>query len=83
MITVLLAVYNGEKYLREQIESILNQSVSDIRIVIRDDGSVDKSNGIIEEYLQKFSYKICKHTPYLSFPFFVEGLCPSRGRFTL
>lgn len=58
MITVLLAVYNGEKYLREQIESILNQSVSDIRIVIRDDGSVDKSNGIIEEYLQKFPERI-------------------------
>ena len=48
MITVLLAVFNGEKYLAEQIDSILNQTISDIKIVIRDDGSSDSSPEIIK-----------------------------------
>ena len=58
MITVLLAVYNGEKHLREQIDSILNQTVNDIKIVIRDDGSSDKSPEIINEYAEKYSGRI-------------------------
>lgn len=58
MITVLLAVYNGEKYLKEQIESILNQSVKDIKIVIRDDGSSDGSSEIISSYCSKYPDKI-------------------------
>ena len=58
MITVLLAVYNGEKYLKPQIESILNQSVSDIKIIIRDDGSTDKSGEIISEYATKYPQRI-------------------------
>ena len=58
MITVLLAVYNGEKFLKPQIESILNQTVRDIKILIRDDGSNDKSPEIIAEYASKFPNKI-------------------------
>lgn len=58
MITVLLAVYNGEKYLKEQIESILNQSVKDIKIIIRDDGSTDNSADIISFYCNKYPDKI-------------------------
>lgn len=58
MITVLLAVYNGEKYLKEQIESILNQSVKDIKIIIRDDGSTDNSAEIISFYCNEYPDKI-------------------------
>ncbi len=58
MITVLLAVFNGEKYLREQIDSIINQTVNDIRIVIRDDGSDDSSREIIKEYAEKYADRI-------------------------
>ena len=53
-VTVLLAVYNGEKYLKEQIESILNQTLKDIKIVIHDDGSTDSSAQIIEFYRLKY-----------------------------
>ena len=60
MVTVLLAVYNGEKYLREQIESVLNQTVTDIKILIRDDGSVDASCELIDEYCSKYPQKIFK-----------------------
>ncbi len=54
MITVLLAVYNGEKYLKEQIDSLLAQTIKDIKIVIRDDGSCDNSPRIIAEYCEKY-----------------------------
>lgn len=60
MVTVLLAVYNGEKYLRQQIESVLNQTVTDVKILIRDDGSVDASCELINEYCDKYPQKISK-----------------------
>ena len=43
MVSVALAVYNGEKYLREQVESILSQTYSDIELVMTDDNSSDGS----------------------------------------
>ena len=54
MVTVLLAVYNGEKYLKQQIDSILSQTVTDVKIVIRDDGSRDDSPTIIDDYCKKY-----------------------------
>jgi len=42
-ITVLMSVYNGEKYLRESVESILNQTFEDFEFIIIDDGSTDRS----------------------------------------
>ncbi len=60
MVAVLLAVYNGEKYLEQQIISIINQTVTDLKIFIRDDGSSDDSVKIIDEYCQKYPEKISK-----------------------
>lgn len=60
MVTVLLAVYNGEKYLKAQIDSLLNQTVKDIKIIIRDDGSTDNSPFIINEYCEKYSQIVSK-----------------------
>ncbi len=60
MVTVLLAVYNGEKYLKEQIDSILTQTVKNIKIVIRDDGSGDGSPLIIDDYCSKYPQIISK-----------------------
>ncbi len=50
MISVIMPVYNGEKYLREAIDSILNQTYTDFEFIIVDDGSTDKSLDIIEHY---------------------------------
>ena len=50
MVSVLLSVYNGEKYLDEAIESILNQTYQDFEFIIINDGSTDKSLEIIEKY---------------------------------
>ena len=50
-----MATYNGEKYLYEQIESILNQSYKNWILLIRDDKSEDSTVSIIEEYEKKDS----------------------------
>ena len=52
-IDILLATYNGEKYIREQIESILNQSYKNIKLIISDDCSKDNTINILKEYEKK------------------------------
>ncbi len=49
-IDVLLAAYNGEKYIAEQIESILNQTVQDFRLIVQDDCSTDNTLAILQEF---------------------------------
>lgn len=49
-VNVLLAAYNGEKYIRQQIESIRQQTYSNIYLYIRDDGSKDGTVQILQEY---------------------------------
>ncbi len=54
-VDILLATYNGEKYLREQIDSILNQTHTEFRLLISDDGSTDGTRDILNEYKEKDS----------------------------
>ena len=54
-ISVIMAVYNEEKYIREAIESILNQTFRDFEFIIVDDGSTDNTPKILEEYAKKDS----------------------------
>jgi len=49
-VNVLLSAYNGEKYIKEQIDSILAQSWENIDIYVRDDGSSDGTAAILKEY---------------------------------
>lgn len=49
-IIVLLSTYNGECYLREQLDSVLNQNGVDVQILVRDDGSTDSTTMILNEY---------------------------------
>ncbi len=50
MISIAMATYNGENYLREQVESILRQSIQDFELVIGDDNSSDGTFDILERY---------------------------------
>ena len=52
-IDVLIATYNGETYLKEQIESILNQTYQNINLIISDDCSQDGTREILEQYAKK------------------------------
>lgn len=54
MISILMAAYNGEKYIREQIDSILAQTEQNWILYIRDDGSTDGTPEIIHEYAMKY-----------------------------
>lgn len=55
---ILLATYNGEKYIREQIESILNQTDTDWVLYIHDDGSKDQTMDVVKEYADKYPEQI-------------------------
>ena len=57
-IDILMAAYNGERFIAEQIDSILGQTFQDFRLLIRDDGSNDNTPAIIEEYAKKYPGKI-------------------------
>lgn len=50
LVSVILPVYNAEKYLKESIDSILNQTFTDFEFIIINDGSKDKSADIIKSY---------------------------------
>lgn len=52
-VTVVLATYNGEKYLREQLDSLLSQNGVSVKILVRDDGSDDKTTTILDDYQKK------------------------------
>ena len=52
-ITIIVPVYNTEKYLRECLESLVHQSFQNIEILLINDGSTDKSQNIIDEYSEK------------------------------
>lgn len=53
LVSVAIAIYNGEKFLREQLDSLLIQTYPHIEIVISDDGSTDSTPSILEEYTNK------------------------------
>ena len=49
-VCVLMSTYNGEKYLQEQLDSIINQVGVNVRILVRDDGSTDSTTDILNNY---------------------------------
>ena len=53
-VTILMSTYNGEKYLKEQIDSLISQTYENIEIYIRDDGSKDNTVKIVKEYKEKY-----------------------------
>ena len=52
-IDILMATYNGEKYIVEQIDSIINQTYKNWNLLIRDDNSTDRTLEIIKNYQKK------------------------------
>ena len=55
-LTVLLSTYNGEKYLREQLDSLVEQELRPTKILVRDDASTDNSLAILNEYCKKYDF---------------------------
>lgn len=57
-IAILMATYNGEKYICQQIDSILSQTCMDWELYIHDDGSTDNTIAAVESYVEKYPDKI-------------------------
>ena len=57
-IQILLATYNGEKFLSKQLDSIINQEYKLWEILIHDDGSIDNTISILNEYQNNYPKKI-------------------------
>ena len=53
-VSIIVPVYNCEKYLKKCIESIINQTYKDLELILIDDGSKDKSYDISLEYKKKY-----------------------------
>src|ERR1700733_8941719 len=53
-VEVLLATYNGARFLREQLDSIMAQDYGNIRVLARDDGSSDETVEILDQYAKRF-----------------------------
>ena len=58
MVAIVMSTYNGEKYLKEQIDSILSSTYQDFKIYINDDGSSDSTMSILENYKEQYPDKI-------------------------
>jgi glycosyltransferase involved in cell wall biosynthesis len=58
-VSVVMCTYNGEKYVREQLDSILNQTYPVCEIIVQDDCSTDGTWNILQEYEQKFPVIKC------------------------
>lgn len=57
-VQVLLATYNGERFLREQLDSVLSQSGVTVRILAHDDGSSDRTASILNEYARQYAHQV-------------------------
>lgn len=67
MIQILLAAYNGERYIKQQLDSLFAQTVTDFELIVRDDCSTDGTFAILSEYEKKYPEKIRVYrneTPY-------------------
>lgn len=61
LVSVIVPVYNSEKYIKRCIESLICQNYKDIEIILVDDGSIDRSGEICDEYSKKDSRVITIH----------------------
>lgn len=55
-LSVIVPIYNAEKYLRQCVDSIVKQNLDDIEVILVDDGSPDRCPEICDEYVSRYSY---------------------------
>ena len=57
-VSVIVPIYNVEKYLEKCLDSLVNQTLKDIEIILVNDGSTDNSGQIAKKYANKYKDKI-------------------------
>ena len=86
-ITVIIPMYNAEKYIGECLDSILNQTFQDFEVIVIDDCSTDNSRAVVEDYAEKFGGRLklertLKNSGSGAFPR-DKGVKLSRGEYLL
>ena len=86
-ITVIIPMYNAEKYIGECLDSILNQTFQDFEVIVIDDCSTDNSRAVVEDYAEKFGERLklertLKNSGSGAFPR-DKGVKLSRGEYLL
>lgn len=82
LLSIVIPAYNAEKYIQETIESALSQTVSDYEIIIVNDGSVDRTEDVIQSYahhpqIRLHGYRINRGAPHA----YNHGILHSTGRY--
>ena len=78
-ISVLMPCYNAEKYIREAIDSVLNQSYQDVELIVIDDGSTDNSKNILGNYHDRIT--VLEQSNQGPYPARNLGLKHAKGEF--
>ena len=76
-VNIILATYQGEKYIKEQLDSILNSTFTDFIVSVYDDGSKDRTLEIVEGYVKKYPNRIqlfCNKSNQGHFNNFMQGV---------
>ena len=81
-ITIITAVYNGEKYIQETIQSVLNQSYDNIEYIIVDGMSTDKTSQIINSHRQRIS-RVITQSDNSMYEAINRGFCAATGDYVL
>ncbi len=64
-VSVVMSVFNGEQFLAQSVESILNQTFHDFEFIIIDDGSSDGTAAILAQY-QRSDPRVVVHQPFMT-----------------
>lgn len=80
-VSVIMPVYNGEEYVSQAIESILNQTFADFEFIIIDDGSTDHSLDIIKTYMDPRIVLVSNESNLTLIPTLNKGLNLARGEY--
>lgn len=82
LVSVVMSVFNSEKYLVEAIESILNQTYTNFEFIIINDGSTDSSLEIIQEYMKKDERIVLISRENKGLPYSLnEGIEKAKGKY--
>ncbi|MCH5252719.1 MAG: glycosyltransferase [Lachnospiraceae bacterium] len=82
---IVMASYNGETYIREQLDSLLNQTFTDFHIEVCDDGSTDRTKEIVREY-EKRDGRVSLHCNEENLGYvqnFMQGVLRSEAPYTM